>query len=83
MSDAKRPAIRFPAQIDSAEIVARAKGRVLDESQSGIAIVVDAHFRLVVGQQVEIDYAGAAMKAIVRRVEEHADASRTIGFQWQ
>ncbi len=83
MAETKRPAMRFPAQVERAEIIARTTGRVVDESQSGIAIAVIGPLALTIGQVVEIDYDGAAMKAIVRRTEQHADGSWVVGFQWQ
>jgi hypothetical protein len=83
MPEVKRPALRFPAQIATAEIITRAAGRVVDESQSGIAITVEAQLPLIIGQVVEIDYGGAAMKAIVRRVEDCPNGARTVGCQWQ
>lgn len=83
MSDLPRRSVRFPAQVETVAIIARLKARVVDESQSGLALAVVGPLALSVGQVVEIDYDGSLMKAIVRRIAEQVDGSHVVGMQWK
>jgi hypothetical protein len=83
MTEMTRRARRFPAQVESVTVVARIAARVLDESQSGIALSVADPSSLAVGQEVDVVYAGAAMPAVVRRVHDQADGACVVGLQWK
>lgn len=83
MINSSRRNMRFPAQVETAEILSKTTARVLDESLSGISLEVDGPISLTIGDQVDIEYSGAAMPAIVRRVSEQDDGSMLIGFQWK
>lgn len=83
MINSSRRNMRFPAQVETAGILSRTTARVLDESLSGISLEIDGPTSLTVGDQVDIEYSGAAMPAIVRRITEQDDGSSLIGFQWK
>jgi hypothetical protein len=83
MINSSRRNIRFPAQVDTVEIISRTPARVVDESLSGIALVLDQSLAAVIGDEVNIDYGGGAMPAIIRRVNEQDDGSWLIGLQWK
>jgi hypothetical protein len=83
MFNSSRRNMRFPAQVETAEILSKTTARVLDESLSGISLEVDGPVSLTIGDQVDIDYSGAAMPAIVRRLSKQDDGATLIGFQWK
>ncbi len=79
----RRQSTRFPAQVESVDLCCRASADVVDESHNGIAVVVDEEFTVSVGQEVSIEYEGAPMDAVVRRVSEPEDGECFIGLEWK
>ena len=79
----RRNSIRFPAQVETVALWSRTTAGVIDESFSGIALVVDAKVEVCVGQEVSVEYDGAAMPAVVCRVDEHVDGGHVVGLAWK
>ncbi len=79
----RRQSIRFPAQVETVQLCFCATAHVIDESWGGIGVVVDAKTKVRVGQQLSIEYNGAAMPAIVRKIDERIDGSSFVGLEWK
>lgn len=80
--------MRFPA--DETRVYLRGSSgdeipaQVRDESFGGIGVLVDhAPAELVPGVAVEVEYAGAPMAALIRRVNQQDDGRTFLGLEWR
>ena len=81
-TDERRQSVRFPAQVETVALCFSTAAQVINESHKGIALVVDSKTKVHVGQEVSIQYDGAPMPAIVRRVDERIDGDFVVGLDW-
>jgi hypothetical protein len=79
--------MRFPA--DEARVYLYVSGGkeipalVRDESFGGIGVLVDnAPAEFVPGFALEVEYAGAPMAALIRRVNQQDDGRTFLGLEW-
>ncbi len=56
---------------------------VHDESLGGLGVYVSQDHGLVVGEQLDIVYAGEYLRAFVRHIEPHQDGESIVGFSCQ
>jgi hypothetical protein len=57
--------------------------QVRDESFGGIGLLVDAApAEFAPGVAVEVEYAGAPMSALIRRVSQEVDGRTFLGLEW-
>lgn len=76
--------MRFPAQVEHVRVVGICDAaRVVNESHSGIAILVADAAPFVDGATVDIDYNGAPMPAVVRRIQPRDGGDWLVGLEWQ
>jgi hypothetical protein len=80
----RRRAMRFPAQVASVRVLGICDAAlILNESHTGIAIVVDNATPFVLDQCVSVDYEGAPLPAVVRRIAPQENGAHLIGLEWR
>jgi hypothetical protein len=77
---------RFECELSRVELVlptgCRIPGQPLDESFSGMGILIADAAGIYAGMQAAVDINGCPMKAIVRAVRTEADGGFVVGLEW-
>jgi hypothetical protein len=80
----RRRAMRFPAQAARVRIIGICDSvEVLNESHTGIAVAVHNATPFALDQFVSVDYEGAPLSAVVRRIARLENGAHVIGLEWQ
>lgn len=85
--DELRQSQRFPKEPGSTfAVIWRSGGEdllveVRDDSLGGLGLLVDDRWRIAVGDEVAIVYAGRCVHAVARHVEPHDDGRSLVGFE--
>ena len=85
----RRRAMRFPSDVEDSSITIwlsseqKIAGILVNESRRGIAVIVTDGSRLKDGQEVYVNYYGAPMPAVIRRVQWDDDGTCRVGIEWR
>jgi hypothetical protein len=80
--DERRTVSRLPPNVRSVELRTVQKAEVVDESSTGIGLVVTSQQSLQVGQTVEVVYADFPIRSEVRYIEVTDDGRFRVGLCW-
>ncbi len=85
----RRRAMRFPSDVQESSITIwlsseqKIAGILVNESRSGISVIVTDGIRLRDDQEVYVDYYGAPMPAIIRHLRWDDDGTCRVGIEWK
>ncbi|HEV3023921.1 MAG TPA: PilZ domain-containing protein [Pirellulales bacterium] len=80
--DERRVVSRLPPNVHTVEVRIIHRGEVIDESSTGIGLIVTSQQGLQAGDLVEVGYAGFPARAEVRHVESTNDGRFRVGLRW-
>ena len=85
----RRRAMRFPSDVQESSITIwlsseqKIAGILVNESRSGISVVVTDDSRLRDDQEVYVNYYGAPMPAVIRHLQRDDDGTCRVGIEWK
>jgi hypothetical protein len=80
--DERRVVARFAPNVRNVVLRIVHNGDVVDESSSGIGLVVTSQQGLEVGLPVDVEYAGFPIRAEVRYIESTDEGRYRVGLRW-